>query len=1071
MAAASVFLLALLVSSGKPGARGAGMRARAHAVAGPPACRGPRPGRSQPQAARQAAAPDTRSERARCGRAGGPAGGSPGAAAQRIFRRCAARRGVGGGRRRRPLPPPAPAAPRRRPCSPVAPATRARVVSSGGPAPRAPPPTPRARPPCPHPSRPPRPTPAPSPLAPPLPPCAPLAAANKIFITESNYNDIPLYEFSNDYTPVRVEVSSALRNPPKKPAQGAFGVEGEKVAVKATSKAVAIAPDGGNRVAVRSAANANTKWAPAKAYATAYGQNGGGNPVLVLAAARAVGKPAPQYGAVVSQTDAVGISGGGTPQDAGLVGILSTSRATGGQGQSIAGAFAYGESAAGTFQSVDARANAAKWYMAPGNAVAGAENIGRGGHIGLETDVRPRADLGTATGGVLNVAKSNGVQPLWFDALSPGTGQNFGGDGYPNIIYSITNNDPRSDAGAAIGGTVNIGMSARKLLEAVPEGAKAAEHKAAESEDAAAATGPGRKLLQKVVLLNDNMEASLGVGDAAAGVVNVGIANQGNVLIGDYDNSDATQNEVIARVRGRGYAQGGMVNVGECARGWGPGGSGVGGPGLGQALPADFPARPPGLGARPASVPAQAPPLPCLVATLPSRPPAAYSLHAPPCPAPHHPPPPGVAPNGDSEITGNVVVAADQGDAIAGALSESNAYGRASNDISVTSSTSEYTSVGGLIGVSQAQEQAQNTLASSARSNIGSALSYTIANSALGEIAVTTGSSSSTTVTGQAASMTHSQSIGGVTTESQAASTATTKDGHAASLGTAFSGSAFTAEAVSTSSATTTNGAALSGSLAGSFAADSEADSASSAATAVGNVGSASGAISLGVIQGKANSASSAASETGSVGSLSVAFSTGAIQAQAKVSSSAQTADGNAQSIAGAASISGINSVATTKSTAAAQTGDVDAEAEAYGVGGFHGEANADAAAATGCAECDSTGTAMAIATGAIADATARAKADSPKNPGQAIANAMALGAVSRTSNGGSARVAIGPAQALTGGFAVSAPRHVVNEVNKAAVSAMDPSKKSARNDAIKDALKKAAGTMLPKPVAKPTKA
>ena len=45
-------------------------------------------------------------------------------------------------------------------------------------------------------------------------------------------------------------------------------------------------------------------------------------------------------------------------------------------------------------------------------------------------------------------------------------------------------------------------------------------------------------------------------------VVTAAVANDGNVLIGDYDNSDATQNEVIAKVRGRGTAQGGMINIG-----------------------------------------------------------------------------------------------------------------------------------------------------------------------------------------------------------------------------------------------------------------------------------------------------------------------------------------------------------------------------------------------------------------------------------------------------------------------------------------------------------------------------
>ena len=66
----------------------------------------------------------------------------------------------------------------------------------------------------------------------------------------------------------------------------------------------------------------------------------------------------------------------------------------------------------------------------------------------------------------------------------------------------------------------------------------------------------------QVVLLNDNVQASSAVGEAIAGLVNVGVSNDGGVLIGDYDNSDATQNEVVAKVRGRGEAQGGMINIG-----------------------------------------------------------------------------------------------------------------------------------------------------------------------------------------------------------------------------------------------------------------------------------------------------------------------------------------------------------------------------------------------------------------------------------------------------------------------------------------------------------------------------
>ena len=140
--------------------------------------------------------------------------------------------------------------------------------------------------------------------------------------------------------------------------------------------------------------------------------------------------------------------------------------------------------------------------------------------------MRARADLGTATSGVLNVAKSNGKQEGFWDLLPVESQVK---NGYANTIYSTTNNDPRSDAGAAIGGTINIGTT--------PAG--------------------------KVVLLNDNVEASAAVGEALSGVLNLGVSKAGSVLIGDYDNSDATQNEVIAKVRGRGTAQGGMINIGE----------------------------------------------------------------------------------------------------------------------------------------------------------------------------------------------------------------------------------------------------------------------------------------------------------------------------------------------------------------------------------------------------------------------------------------------------------------------------------------------------------------------------
>jgi trimeric autotransporter adhesin len=769
------------------------------------------------------------------------------------------------------------------------------------------------------------------------------ASAGHIKVTQSSFDNVPVYSGASlGYTDVSLDVANSFGIGRKK--DKTWGVKGWEVEPIVTTNAVAIAPDGYNVVKVRAASQSASKFAPSKAYATAYGENAGTGDVYVVAFTRANGKPGAMFGVQSTVSDGTAISAG--PVDgAGNAVVITSSRATGGWGVTTAKSYGYAESNVGAYVGEDTRANSAKWYASPGVAIAGGGAYGRGGHVRLEQRVRARADLGLAVAGSINIAKSNGIQPVYYDVPDASATRDFGG---ANVIYETTEVRPRIDVGMSIGGAINI----------------------ASSENG------------KVVALVDNVDAGAAVGDAASGSLTVAVSNQNDVLIGDYDISDATQNEVIARVRGRGYAQGGQVNI-------------------------------------------------------------------------------GLAPNGDSSITGNVVVAADQGDALAAGLTLSNAWGAASNDMSVTSSTSEYVSVAALVGLSQAQEQAVNTLAASARSNIGSVLSYALANSIIGEIDVATSSSSATTVTGQAASTANSQSLGGITTESQAASTATTKDGHALSAASAISASAVTAEAVSTSSATTTSGAALSGSAALAIAADAEADSASSAASAAGNIGSASVSGAFGLLEGKANSASSGATEIGSVGSLSVSASTGGIQAQSKVSSSAQTSDGNAESLAGAYAFAGVNAVASSKSTAASQTGDVDATAEAFGIGGFHGEANADAAAATGCPDCDSTAYAWGLATGAIADATARAKADSPKNPGQAIGNAMALGGVARTSNGGLARVAIGPAQALTGGFAVSAPRSTVNEVNKAVAKSADPAKKAA----MKEAIKTAVSSQLPKPV------
>lgn len=367
-------------------------------------------------------------------------------------------------------------------------------------------------------------------------------------MTQNSFDDIATYVApSPSYTDVFVDVVGALSNPPKRDKM--WGKEGWKVEPIVKTTAIGIAPDGGNLVKVRSSATANSKFAPAKAYATGYGENGGTNDVYVLAFARANGKPGPVFGTLISAADGTAISGGDVAT-AGNAAVLSSSRATGGTGITIAKGYGYAQSARGAFVGIDTRANSAKWYASPGAAFAGGQAIGNGGHVITKQDTRARADLGLAVAGTINVAKSNGVQPAWWDAVTFNGATDSGGG---NVVFMNLKTQTRADVGASVGGSINIGSTENG----------------------------------KIVELNDNTDAGTAVGDATSGALNIAVSNNNDVLIGDYDNSDATQNEVLAKVRGRGEAQGAQVNIGGWSGGWGRGrgsGAGVGWGGRGSAV-------------------------------------------------------------------------------------------------------------------------------------------------------------------------------------------------------------------------------------------------------------------------------------------------------------------------------------------------------------------------------------------------------------------------------------------------------------------------------------------------------
>jgi hypothetical protein len=61
---------------------------------------------------------------------------------------------------------------------------------------------------------------------------------------------------------------------------------------------------------------------------------------------------------------------------------------------------------------VRVNANAARWYLSPGHAVALAANIGNSARVDQFTQVRSRAEQGTATGGLLSYGVTNANMPF-----------------------------------------------------------------------------------------------------------------------------------------------------------------------------------------------------------------------------------------------------------------------------------------------------------------------------------------------------------------------------------------------------------------------------------------------------------------------------------------------------------------------------------------------------------------------------------------------------------------------------------------------------------------------------------
>jgi hypothetical protein len=442
-----------------------------------------------------------------------------------------------------------------------------------------------------------------------------------------------------------------------------------------------------------------------------------------------------------------------------------------------------------------------------------------------------------------------------------------------------------------------------------------------------------------------------------------------------------------------------------------------------------------------------------------------------------------LAPDGETRILADVGASAEQASAVAGAMNLANSWNTASIDSRSEARTSEYNAISGNIGLAQSQERSVSIINSKATTGIGSALAYGLSNAVIGEQTSATTNAEATSKTGQAAALSASQSLAGVTAQGSGGATAETGSGNALALSSTVSGAAFTGRGSNTVSATAATGAALAAGGSVALGGDTVASSAATSETTTGNAAAAGVAASLGVIQGKANVAVSSKSETGSSGALGVGVATGIAQAQSAARATSETADGNSQALAGSLAVSGVNAISSAKAESKTDTGDSTATAQSVAVGVFHGESRAAAKSSTGCVDCVSDAVANSIATGFIADSEAKATADSDKNPGNALANAMSFGAISRVANAGAARVAVGPAQALTGGFAVSGSKKTTiaaanaaragttAAINVRAAPAANAVPKPAATNAAKPAAKNAAPAKAAPAKAAPAKA
>ena len=291
----------------------------------------------------------------------------------------------------------------------------------------------------------------------------------------------------------------------------------------------------------------------------------------------------------------------------------------------------------------------------------------------------------------------------------------------------------------------------------------------------------------------------------------------------------------------------------------------------------------------------------------------------------------------------------------------------------------------------------------------------------------------SNTVEGNALALGWQSTFAGMTGENAQSVNSGSDRGASLTLATNLVGAALTAEAVTSSAATTQFGTSTAVGVAATAAGmQTQSDAAVASASALGDAYALSVASGLSAIHSQVAAGSAAATEIGNTVSRAIGVATGGLDADSRTTATAGTAvKGNAFASADSLVVGNIFSNSTATAAATSAEGEyVDSKAGAAAIGVVKSTSNARSDAAitkdTGEGFAKLTSEASALSVGFLADATAVSSAKNPENGGLSRANAVALGVVSRVNTGGDSRVAVGPAQSLSGGVSLSAPKAVV---------------------------------------------